>query len=85
MSHQQTSVSGDFDQEGLCNLAKASSNTHFHRKVVQRSPLYVRAKDPGVRKEERPTEPRNLCKEKHKHKNPKWSLCAQGTNLSIIH
>lgn len=53
MSHQQTSVSGDFDQEGLCNLAKASSNTHFHRKVVQRSPLYARAKDPGVRKEER--------------------------------
>lgn len=90
------SVSGDFDQVGLCNPAKASSNTCFHRILVQRSLICLQGKDISVcereRGRERPAEPSNFCKEKTRspsghfmHRAGLMPLCTQQYNLSIIY
>lgn len=94
-SHEESadrSVSGDFDQVGLCNPAKASSNTHLQRNIVQQSLTYSQGKDPSVRERGRPAEPSNFCKEITKrlcghfmHRSDLTPLCTQWYNLSIIH
>lgn len=86
------SVPGGFDQVGLCNPAKTSSNTHLQRNIVQWSLIYLQGKYPSEKERNRETcwtqqllqrnnQPVVHCM----HRADLTPVCTQWHNLSIIH